>query len=239
ILSESGGFQGIGLAIPAGMAENIYHQLAANGKVTRGWLGVHIQEMTPELAKSFGLKEPKGVLVAQVDQDGPAARAGLRSGDVILAYNGKEIHDARDLSLVVAETKVGVPEELRVLRNGDQLTFHVSIGERPDDVAQNNSASGEEQHGILGITVENITPDVQQEMNLSSRTGALVTEVRPGSAADEGGVRAGDVIRELNHTPINNASTLQTAVRSLQKGETVLLRMERQGQTLFLAFELS
>ncbi len=239
ILSDSGGFQGIGLAIPAAMADNVYRQLVTNGKVTRGWLGVHIQEMTPELAKSFGMKEPGGVLVAQVDADSPAARAGLKSGDVIQSYNGKAIHDPRDLSLAVAETKVGVPSELKVLRDGSEMTFHVSIGERPDDVAQKDAAPGSEQHARLGLTVENITPDVQNELNLSSTSGALVTDVRAGSPADEGGVRPGDVIREINHVPVRNAANLQSSARDLKKGQTVLLRVERQGQTLFLAFELS
>jgi serine protease Do len=239
ILSESGGFQGIGLAIPAAMADSVYHQLVSNGKITRGWLGVHIQEMTPELAKSFNLEESKGVLIAQVDSDGPAAKTGLQSGDVILDYNGKETHNSRDLSLAVAETKVGVPAELKVLRNGREMTFHVSIGERPDDVAQNNSAPKEEQRGRLGITVENITADVASEMNLSSRTGALVTEVRPDSPADEGGVHPGDVIHEMNRTPIRNAADLQAVVRDLKEGQTVLLKVDRQGQMLFLAFELS
>jgi serine protease Do len=239
ILSESGGFQGIGLAIPAGLAENIYQQLVSNGKVTRGWLGVHIQEMTPELAKSFNLQGAKGVLVAQVDADGPAAKAGLQSGDVILAYDGKEVHNARDLSLAVAETKVGVPAELKVLRNGNEMTFHVSIGERPDDIAQKTDESQEDQHGRLGITVENITPDVAREMNLTSNRGALVTDVRPGSPADDGGVRQGDVIREINHSPVRNASDLQSVARDLRKGQTVLLQVDRQGQTMYLAFELS
>ncbi len=239
ILSESGGFQGIGLAIPAAMADNIYHQLVANGKVTRGWLGVHIQEMTPDLAKSFHLEPSRGVLVAQVDPDGPAARAGLQSGDIILSYNGNEVHNARDLSLAVAETKVGVPAELKVLRDGHEMAFHVSIGERPENIDESNATPDEQQHGKMGITVENITPDIQSEMNLSSTSGARVTEVRPGSPADDGGVRPGDVIHEINHAPVRSAANLQSVVRDLKKGQTVLLKVERQGQTLFLAFELS
>jgi serine protease Do len=239
ILSESGGFQGIGLAIPAGLANNVYRQLVSNGKVTRGWLGVYIQEMTPELAKSFNLEAPKGVLVAQVTSNGPAAKAGLQSGDIILSYNGKEIQNPRDFSLAVAETKVGVPAELKVLRDGNERTFHVSIGERPDDVAQDNGEAQEEQHGRLGITVENITPEVAREMNLSTARGALVTEVRPGSPADEGGVRQGDVIVNINHAPVRSASDLQSAVRGLKQGQTVLLQIDRQGQSMYLAFELS
>jgi serine protease Do len=239
IASESGGFQGIGFAIPSSMAEPVYTQLVKNGKVTRGWLGVHIQSMTPELAKSFNLEPDKGVLVAQVDANSPASRAGLKSGDVILEYNGKQVHTAQDLSLAVAETKVGAPAKVQVLRNGSPLSLEVRVGERPEEVAQNLGSSQDAEHGKLGITVENITPEAARELNLSSSKGVLVTEVKPGSPADDGGVQTGDVIHEINHMPVNNANDLLAVIRNLKAGSNVLLKIERQGQSMFLAFQLS
>jgi serine protease Do len=239
IASESGGFQGIGFAIPSSMAEPVYTQLVKNGKVTRGWLGVHIQSMTSELAKSFNLEPDKGVLVAQVDANSPASRAGLKSGDVILEYNGRQVHSAQDLSLAVAETKVGAPAKVQVLRDGRPLSLEVRVGERPQDVAENLRSPQDTEHGKLGITVENITPEAASELQLSSSKGVLVTEVKPGSPADDGGVQTGDVIHEINHMPVNNASDLLAVIRNLKSGSNVLLKVERQGQTMFLAFQLS
>jgi serine protease Do len=195
--------------------------------------------MTPELAKSFNLEPDKGVLVAQVDGNSPASRAGLQSGDVILEYNGKQVHSAQDLSLAVAETKVGAPAAVQVLRNGRPLSLEVRVGERPADVAENLRSPQDSEHGKLGITVENLTPEAARELRLSSSKGVLVTEVRPGSPADDGGVQTGDVIHEINHMPVNNASDLLAVIRNLKIGSNVLLRVERQGQTMFLAFQLS
>ncbi len=239
IASQNGGFQGVGFAIPSVMAADVYGQIVKSGKVTRGWLGVHIQDLTPQIAKGFNLGDRKGVLVSDVDPDSPAAKAGLKSGDIIVEYAGKSIQTARDLSLAVAETKVGAPSRLEVRRDGRELTLSVAVGERPRDVAEDFKSSRQEEHGRLGVTVENVTAEAARELNLSSNDGALVTEVKPGSPSEEGGVRAGDVIREINHNPVNRAADLQTFARSLKQGSTVLMKVERQGQTLFLAFDLS
>jgi len=239
ILSESGGFQGVGLAIPASMADNVYHQLVNTGKVTRGWLGVTIQEMTPELAKSFDLKTPEGVLVAQVEPSSPAAKAGIRSGDIILEYNGKETKSTRDLSMAVADTKVGVPAKLKVLRDGKMLNMDVSVGEKPVEKAEASQSMDKEEHAKLGVTLENLDPDTAKQLHLSSTTGALVTDVQSGGPADEGGVRPGDVIREINHKPIKSVTDVKSEISSLKNGSTVLLNVVREGQTLFLAFDLS
>lgn len=241
ILSQSGGFQGVGLAIPASMADNVYRQLVQSGKVTRGWLGVTIQEITPELAKSFDLKNTEGVLVAQVEPNSPAAKAGIRSGDVIVDYNGKPTKNPRDLSMAVADTKVGVPARLNVIRDGRTLDLQTAVGEKPAERAEGSTPATEksEEHAKLGVSVKNVDPETAHELNLRSSTGALVTDVQSGSPADDGGVRPGDVIREFNHKPINNVSDLQSAVRNLKSGSTVLLNVVRQGQTLFLAFDLS
>ncbi len=239
IESDTGGFQGIGFAIPASMASRIYSQIVKNGKVTRGWLGVTIQSMTPELAKSFNLSPDKGALVADVQANGPAAKAGLQSGDIILTYNGKEITSSNDLSLAVAETRVGDLANLKVLRGGKEMNFEVRTGERPADVAENFQSSGAQRHGKLGITVEDITPQAARQMSLSTTVGALVTEVQPGSPADDAGVQPGDVIRSVNQDTVRNASDLMSAVQKLKSGDAVRLRITRNDQTLFLSFELS
>jgi serine protease Do len=240
ILSQSGGFQGVGLAIPSSMADDIYRQLVQYGKVTRGWLGVTIQEVTPELAKSFNLKNTEGVLVAQVEPNSPAARAGVHSGDVIVDYNGKPTKSPRDLSLAVADTKVGVPAKLTIIRDSRTMTLDTSIGEMPGERAEATSPTDKsDEHAKLGLTVENIDQNEAHQLNLTSSTGALVTDVQSGSPADDGGVRPGDVIREINHKPINNVSDLQSAVKNLKSGSTVLLSVIRQGQSLFLAFDLT
>jgi serine protease Do len=240
IASESGGFQGIGFAIPANMADDVYHQLVKTGKVTRGWLGVHIQSLTPELAKSFNLPSDKGVLVADVEPYGPAAKAGMKSGDVIVKYNGQAVQTPQELTLAVASSRVGVPSKVEVLRNGQTVPLQVSIGERPSETAENQPENAPaEEHGKLGIGVQNVTPEMARQMNLSSDKGVLVTEVRPGSPAEEGGVKPGDVILGVNHKPVMAVADLQGVVQNLKNGSTVLLKVEREGQPLFLAFDLA
>ena len=239
IASQNGGFQGIGFAIPASMAENVYGQLVKDGKVTRGWLGVRIQGLTPELAKGFNVKPDQGVLVAAVDSDSPAGRAGLQSGDIVLSFDGKEVHSPQDLSLAVAAAKVASTAQVAVLRNGERLSLDVKVGERPAEVGEQARTTVPEEQGKLGIRVEDLTPQVAREMRLASGKGVLVTEVTPGSPAEEGGVRPGDVVQEINRIPVNKASELVAAVHDLKSGANVLLKVERRGQPLFLAFELS
>jgi serine protease Do len=238
IASQDGGFQGVGFAIPSSMAEDVYHQITRSGKVTRGWLGIHGQEVTPEIAKSFNLGGRKGVLVADVDPGGPAAKGGLQSGDIILEFSGQEIHNMHELSLLVAALKAGSPSRIKTLHNDQILSLNVNVGERPSDISESFRSSRSGESGALGITVEGITSDTQRQLNLTSSSGALITDVRPGSSADEGGVRPGDVVHEVNHDPVKRAGDLIAATRSLKSGSTILLKIERQGHTLFLAFEL-
>jgi serine protease Do len=240
IASENGGFQGVGFAIPSQMAESVYGQIVNAGHVSRGWLGVQIQDMTPELAKGFGVKQEKGALVADVDPNGPAAKAGLKSGDIIAEYNGQKVTDGRDLSLAVASSKPGTPSSLKIIREGQERSLSLTLGERPSDTSEKaRSAEPGEEHGRLGVMVENITPEVQRQLNLSSTRGALITEVRPGSPAEEAGLRPGDIVREINHGPVATASDLQKGLKGLSQGDNVLLRVERRGQTLYLAVPLS
>jgi serine protease Do len=240
IFSRSGGFEGVGFAIPSDLAQSVYGQLAKTGKVTRGWLGVDVQEITPELAKSFNLREKKGVLISQVEPGSPAAKAGIKSGDILLEYDGRPVNSYKDLSIAVAESKVGVSSKLKLLRQGQEVPLEVKIGERPDERSE---ASGRppasEEPGRLGVTVADITPEVGRQLGVSNTEGALVMEVRPGSPADEGGVRPGDVIREINRNPVKSAAELVAAARNLKRASTVLLKLEREGRTRFVAFEVS
>ncbi len=235
---QDGGFLGVGFAIPASVADDAYHQITGSGKVTRGWLGIHGQEVTPAIAKSFNLGGCRGVLLADVDPGGPAADGGLQSGDIILELNDQEIHNTHELSLAVSGLKIGSPSKVKVLRNDQVLSLKVNVGERPSDLSEGFRSSRSGGSGVLGLTVESVTPEAQRQLNLNSSSGALVTDVNPGSSADEGGVRPGDVVHEANHAPVKSARDLIAVIRSLRSGSTILFKIERQGQTLFLAFEL-
>jgi len=241
IVSQSGGFSGVGFAIPSTLAQGIFGQLVKSGKVTRGWLGVTVQPLTPELAKSFGVQEGKGgVLVADVEPGSPAAAAGLRSGDVILDYNGRRLESGRDLSFAVADSKVGVPSKLRILRQGQEMTIEAKVGQRPEETTELPRAEPETpEQGKLGIAVEAMTQDRARQLGLSTTDGALITEVRAGSPAEEGGVAPGDVVREINRTPVRRVQDLVGAIRNLKSGSTVLLKLERQGRMRYVAFTLS
>lgn len=239
IASESGGFQGVGFAIPSKMAEDVYKQIISHGKVTRGWLGVHVQEITPSLAKGLNLPNQKGALVADVEPGSPAAQAGVKSGDIIVDYDGHAVNDPRDLSFSVAGTISGSASHVGVLRDGKKLSLEVKIGERPGETAENSASPDHGKPGRLGVMVENLTPEAARQMHLPSTHGVLVTEVKPGSPADEGGIQPGDVISEVNHSPIANAADLQAAARNLKSGSTILMKVERQGQSLFLALDLA
>ncbi len=239
IESQSGGFQGIGFAIPSSTASDVYRQLISHGRVSRGWLGVRIQEITPAMAKALNLGDQHGALVADVDQGSPAAKAGLKEGDIVIEYNGKAVTSSRDLLFDVAGTASGSSSRITVLRDGQKLTFNVTVGERPEETAENSEGASSEKPAQLGITVENLTPDTARQMNLRSSDGVLVTEVKAGGPADEAALQPGDVIHEINHKPVHNTADLLAVTRTLRNGATVLLRVEREGQSLFLAVTLS
>jgi serine protease Do len=239
IREQGRGFSGIGFAIPAATVRQVYEHLLKSGKVTRGWIGARIQEITPAIARSFNLSGPAGALVADVVPDGPAAKAGLRSGDIILEFNHQQIRAAHDLLSAVADSKVGSSAHLTMARNGIELSVDVPVGERPSAVAGIFRSPDPGEPGKLGVTVENVTPEVRAEMHLRSDSGVLVIEVTPGSSADDGGVLPGDVIHSINREPVAKAVDLLAALRRLQENSTVMLGIERRGQRFYLAFQLS
>jgi len=218
--------QGIGLAIPITMARDIMTQLIARGRVVRGWLGVVIQDLTPELAASFGVKEDAGVLVAEVMKDGPAAAAGLKPGDVITGFGGSAIKDVTDLQKRVAAVEPGRPAPITVMRDHKPLGLSVKLDEQPTDEALAAAESGED---VLGLVVEPLTPETARQNRLSARSGLLVTEVAPGSPGAEAGIKPGDAIVEVNRRPVADAAAFKQIAAALKPGESVPVYLLRGG----------
>ena len=231
IFSESGGNVGIGFAIPVNMAKEIAPQLREKGHVTRGWLGVGIQRLTPELAKSFGLKEEKGALVSQVVQGGPADKAGIERGDVIVEFDGKKIADANELPRIVALTPVGKTVDVKVLRGGKAVDREVKIAEmdRKEKVADVATRQP------LGMTVQNITPEIAKGLGLQTETGVVVASVVPGSPAAKADIRSGDVIQQVNQKPVKDVEDFKQKIESVKDHETILFLIQRGESSLFAA----
>jgi serine protease Do len=234
IFSRAGGNIGIGFAIPVNLAKELRPEREQKGKVTRGWLGVLIQKVTPEIAESMGLKEAKGALVADVMKDGPAAEAGVKVGDVIIEFDGHAVKDSTELPLLVARTPVGKTAKLKVIRDKETETLSVKIGElKEEEVA----ATGGKEEGF-GLTVQPITPDIAESLGLGTDIkGVVVSAVEPGSAADEAGMRRGDVILEVNREPVKDLASYRKALKGAAKGKSVLFLVRRGDNTIFVALK--
>ncbi len=234
IISRSGGSVGIGFAIPINEAKAILPQLQAKGHVTRGWLGVTIQPVTPDLAKAFHLAEGKGALVAQVMKDSPAVKAGLRAGDVIVEYDGHAIAKSGDLPHVVAATPIGREAAIKVIRDGQPLTLNARVAELPEAEQVAASSSG---RGKLGLSVQPLTPELAQELGVPDRSGVVVAEVKDGSPAAEAGVQPGDVIVQVNRKPVRTVGELRRALAAQKPGEMTLFQIHRKDASLFVALK--
>ncbi|MEW6545152.1 MAG: DegQ family serine endoprotease [Nitrospirota bacterium] len=235
IISQTGGYQGVGFAVPVSMAKPIYESLVATGKVVRGYLGVGIQDLTQELAKSFHLKEPKGALVGDVAEDSPAERAGLEQGDVIVAYQGTPVEDARALQQRVTRTPVGTKAPVTVVRNGHKVELTVTVGEQPGPVKVAKAESGTD-HALAGLDVQSLDQRSARELGLNAKTqGVVVVNVAPGSLADRAGVLPGDVIREINRQPVKSVKDFERIAGGLKKDQRVLLLVNRRGASLFIS----
>ena len=230
ILAEG---RGIGFAIPINMAKEVALQLQETGHVTRGWLGVSIQGITPELAKSFGLKEGRGALVAQVVPGSPAEKAGIEQGDVIVGFNGKEVTDSKDLSLIVASTPVGKDVTVKLLRDGKVMDRQVKVGEMEQKGVK--AAKSPSSQKSLGITVQNLTPEIAKQLGVTKDTGVVVTGVEPGSPAEEAGIQTGDVIQQVNRKPVKNVDDFVQKVETAKNQESILLLLQRGQNNLFAA----
>ncbi len=243
ILSRSGGNQGVSFAVPVNLARYVRERLVADGKVTRGYLGVMIQPVTPELAKEFKLPENSGALIGEVTKDSPAEEAGLKDGDVVVEFNRKKVADSRHLRLMVSQTPPDTKASLKVIRDGKEHTLIVKLGELPaEGLAKAGRRSGGLRRGtgadwFEGVTVEDLNARGRRQFSIPRHIqGALVTDVDPGSTAAAAGLRAGDVIQEINRQPVDGADE---AIRLSEriKGEGVLLRVWSQGGSRFLVLE--
>ena len=239
IFTRSGGFMGLSFAIPMSVAMDVADQLKASGKVSRGWLGVVIQEVNKDLAESFGLDKPAGALVAQVLEGGPAAKGGLQVGDVILSLNGQPIVMSADLPHLVGGLKPGSEVELDVVREGTRKKLQLTIGALPEDgaeLAAGESPGVERSSNRLGVTVSELTDEQKKALDLPG--GVVIKEVLEGPAALIG-LRPGDVITHLNNQAIDSAKTFAQVAQSLPLNRSVSMRVLRQGRASFITFKLA
>ena len=235
ILSRgSGGNEGIGFAIPVNLARSVMTQILEHGKVTRAYLGVMVQDITPSISKAMSLKDTKGVLVGDVSPNSPSQNK-LQRGDVILEVNGKPMEDARQLRMTISMMSPETTVNLKVMRNGNPTDVSVKLGELPTDQAQAKTEGGSSsEHALDGVSVENLDADTARQLGLPpSTTGAVVTNIDPSSPLAEAGLQSGDVIQEVNHHPVRNVAQLEQALHNA--GDHPLFLINRKGSTLFLA----
>jgi serine protease Do len=230
--------QGIGFAIPVNTASDVIPQLKSKGQVTRGWLGVSIQDITPELAKSFNLKEKKGALVADIVKGAPADIAGIERGDVIVEFDGKEITESKDLPRIVAAVPVGKNVTIKLLKNGKIISKDVKIAQMEEKMTAAAKAPVRKQ---IGITVQDITPEISRSLGLKSTNGAVITQVEPGSPAAEAGLQRGDVIKEVNRKTIKNADECIQNIEQAKKGNdngSLLMLVQRDDNSMYVVVKL-
>lgn len=235
IAEGSGGSQGIGFAVPVNLAHKVMEQILKNGKVVRAYMGILPQDMTPEMAKAFGEKEARGVVVGDVSPKSPAQEGGIQRGDIILEVNGKPVNDSNQLRMDISMMEPGTNVKLTVLRSGSEKQMFLKLAEIPTETATAKSETADEPTKALqGVEVANLTPPTAERLGLPAlATGVVVTEIDPASKIADSGLRKGDVIQEVNHQPVKNISEFQSAVRKADNEP--LLLVNRRGQTLFIA----
>jgi serine protease Do len=234
IFTQTGGSVGIGFAIPINMAKDLLPQLK-KGKVVRGWLGVLIQKITPELKDKLDLKDENGALVADVVSGGPAEKAGIKRGDVIVSFDGKEIDEMNELPYVVASTPVGKVVTVEVIRKGQKNALRVEVGELKEEGEPPAVAEAEPN---LGLTLKEITPELARNFRLSETSGLVVVQVEANSPAAEAGVAPGDIILEVDQASVRNLGEFNKKTSSYKAGDTVLLLINRRGSTLYITLKI-
>ena len=236
IVSRSGGNVGIGFAIPINSARGIIKQLKASGSVTRGWLGVSIQDLTPDLADYYGVKEGKGALVGEVFEGDPADKAGIKPKDVIIEVDGDKIEDSRDLSQKIAEIPVGGEATIKVVRGGKGHAFRVNIVKRTE-AKERLVLQQPVEESDLGMTVSTLTRELAKRFNISEAKGVVVVSVEQGGPADNADVQEGDLVLEIDHKPITTIGDYQSQIEKVKKGDTLSLLIKRGGG--FLAVNIT
>ncbi|HJP99156.1 MAG TPA: DegQ family serine endoprotease [Rhodanobacteraceae bacterium] len=240
IFSTTGGAMGLSFSIPINIAMNAAHQLKTKGYVSRGMIGVQIQNVTEAIAKSSGLKEAQGAMVAEVQPDGPAAKAGLKIGDVITGFDGHKVYDSAQLPPVVAMTPPGTEATIDIIRDGKPMTLKVKVGEMPRNGLSSELISGAPAatsgSKLLGLNVQAITPDIRQQLGYSGKGGVVITDVE-GPAADAH-LSPGDVILRVGNKPVNSVAEFRHETANVKPGSVVLLLVSRQGQNLFITISV-
>jgi serine protease Do len=221
------GGNGIGFAIPSGMVRRISAELVDKGSVTRAWLGVSMQALTQELATSFGAKDRSGVLVSEVVPGSPAARAGLKSGDILREFNGKKIQNPGELARAVGLAKPGQDAKVTIWRDGADKTLDVKLAEQPAEAGRTR----------LGLEVKPLTPEIARELGVDITEGVVVASVEEGTAADDAGIRRGDVIREIDRKPVKTVADFEKATSALKGGQPVTVKLQRGKAALYVALE--
>jgi len=236
IAHGSEGNQGIGFAVPVNLARNVMDQIMKNGKVTRARLGILPQDVTPTIARQFGVKSSQGALVGEVEANSPAQKAGLKTGDIILEVNGNSVYDANQLRNMISSMQPDSNVSLKIWRDGAQHTLPVTLGVLNPEEARNRGGSGDDNglgNALDGVSVENLTSQVARGLNLPAGTsGVVVSEVSPGSAAASAGLKQGDVIQEVNRRPVKNVAEFEAAIRNSKDGS--LLLVNRDGHTIYV-----
>ena len=243
IFSRTGGYQGIGFAVPSNMVRLVMDQLLQKGKVTRGWIGVTIQELTPELAQEFGLKKTRGALVSDVAKDSPAARAGIMRGDIVVEFNGREVKDVSSLRNMVAESKAGGEMALKILRAGKELAIKVLITELPREAAEASPErlqDNPELKALAGLTVMDLSKEIIRQLGFTKdEKGVVIVKVEPGSPADDAEIKKGDIIKEINKKVVNNTEDFNRISTNVRTNDSVLMFINRNGKKFYVILRTS
>lgn len=242
IFSRTGGYQGIGFAIPSNMAESVMKQLVKGGKVTRGWLGVTIQSITPDLAKEFGLKNGKGAVVNDILKGSPAEKAGLKRGDVILEVDGKTVNDAESLRNIVAQREIGSHITIKIIREGKPISLTAKVSELPMEMQETSIEKSEkemdEENVFAGFTVIALSHEIAKQLGLSrDEKGVVIIKVEPDSPAEEAGLKKGDVIQEINKRTVTNLRDFNNIVSRIKEGDSILLFINRGERKFYAALK--
>lgn len=243
IFSRTGGYQGIGFAVPSNMVRLVMDQLIQRGKVTRGWIGITIQDLTPELSQKFGIKKVKGALVSDVAKNSPAYKAGIMRDDIILEINNKEIKDVNNLRNIIAQSKAGETIKLKILRGGREYSINVLVMELPRDVAEavpENMMDESDYEALAGLSVMELNKEIIRQLGLNKdEKGVIVVRVEPGSPADEAEIKKGDIIKEINRKEIRGIEDFYEASMKVNKQESILLFINRGGNKFYVVLKAS